>query len=181
MMMAVFLDRDGVINEDRPDYVKRWDEFAFLPGSLEALRLLREQGCRIIVITNQSIVGRRMVSETELCHIHNKMLKAVAVHGGKIDAIFYCPHSPEEGCACRKPKPGLIYQARDVYSLDLSQTCMIGDSLKDMQCARTAGCGKTILVRTGYGRQTEQICREYDIRPDHVAPDLLGAVRWLLS
>jgi D-glycero-D-manno-heptose 1,7-bisphosphate phosphatase len=180
-MKAVFLDRDGVINEDRLDYVKGWGEFAFLPGSLDALRLLTQQGYQIIVITNQSIIGRNMVSEPELRHIHNKMVEAVAAHGGKIDAILYCPHSPKDGCACRKPQPGLIYQARDTYALDLSQTCMIGDSLKDIQCARAAGCGKAILVRTGYGRETEQICPEHDIRPDHVAPDLLAAVRWLLS
>lgn len=175
------MDRDGVINKDHPNYVKSWSEFEFLPGSLDALKLLTLNGYRIILITNQSVINRRMVTEAGLKEIHNKMTAAVVDHGGSIEAVYYCPHLPEDGCNCRKPEPGLIYSARADYGLDLSKTCMIGDSLKDLRCARQAGCGRVILVRTGRGKGTERLCQETGIKTDHVADDLMAAVKWLLE
>ena len=180
-MKIVFVDRDGVINKDRPDYVKDWAEFEFIPGSLDALRLLTLKGYRIIVITNQSVINRRMVTEAGLEEIHEKMLGAVSDHGGCIEAIYHCPHTPEDGCDCRKPEPGLIQQAQADYGFELSNTCMIGDSLKDIESSKRAGCGKVILVRTGHGKETERLCQEGNIKADHVANDLMGAVEWLLS
>jgi D-glycero-D-manno-heptose 1,7-bisphosphate phosphatase len=180
-LKIVFMDRDGVINKDRPDYVKNWSEFEFLPGSLDALKLLTLNGYRIILVTNQSVINRGMVTEAGLQSIHEKMTEAVISHGGSIEAIYYCPHAPEDGCHCRKPEPGLIYQAQADYALDLSNTCMIGDSLKDIQCAQRAGCGRVILVRTGHGKETERLCRKGDVKADHVANDLMAAVEWLLS
>lgn len=180
-MKVVFVDRDGVINEDRADYVKDWAEFAFIPGSLEALRLLSEEGFRIIVITNQSGINRGLVTKQSLDTIFANMKDAVSHYGGKIEAILHCPHIPEDQCDCRKPKPGLLYQARDRYGLELGATVMIGDSLKDMQCARAAGCGQVILVRTGYGKETENRFSKHSIVPDFIAEDLLGAAQWLLS
>lgn len=175
------MDRDGVINKDRPDYVKSWSEFEFLPGSLDALKILTLNGYRIIVVTNQSVINRGMVTEAGLQSIHEKMTGAVTSHGGSIEAIYYCPHAPEDGCDCRKPAPGLIYRAQADYGLDLSDTCMIGDSLKDILCAQSAGCGSVILVRTGHGQETERLCREGDAKADHVANDLKAAVEWLLD
>jgi D-glycero-D-manno-heptose 1,7-bisphosphate phosphatase len=177
----IFIDRDGVINEDRADYVKTWDVFRFIPGSLDALQRLTDSGYRIIVITNQSVINRNMVCPKDLEEIHNNMTKAITAHGGRVEAIFLCPHAPDDGCDCRKPAPGLIRQAQAKYHMDLAQTCMIGDSLKDIQCAQRAGCGKAILVRTGYGAETERQCLQKGVYPDHVADDLNKAVEWLLD
>ncbi|MCK4390658.1 MAG: D-glycero-beta-D-manno-heptose 1,7-bisphosphate 7-phosphatase [Desulfobacterales bacterium] len=178
-MKVVFIDRDGVINKDRPDYIKIWSEFEFLPGSLAALNLLTLNGYHVILITNQSVINRGIVTEARLQEIHKKMTRTVVDHGGSIEAIYYCPHSPEDGCDCRKPEPGLIYRAQADYGLDLSKTCMIGDSLKDILCARRAGCGRVILVRTGHGKETERLCTDAGVKPDYVADDLMAAVKWL--
>ena len=175
------MDRDGVINKNRSDYVKNWSEFDFLPGSLEALKLLTLNGYHIILITNQSVINRRMVTAEGLQEIHQKMTAAVADHGGSIEAIYYCPHVPEDGCDCRKPEPGLIFRAQGDYGVDLSKTCMIGDSFKDISCARRAGCGRVILVRTGHGKEAERLCQDAGINADHVAEDLMAAVKWLLG
>jgi len=175
------MDRDGVINRDRSDYVKSSSEFEFLPGSLDALKLLTVNDYNIILITNQSVINRKMATEEGLRDIHTKMENAVVDHGSRIEAIYYCPHLPEDGCSCRKPETGLIDRAKAEYGLDLSETCMIGDSLKDIQCARRAGCGKVILVRTGHGTETEGLCRDANVEADHVADDLMAAVKWLLK
>lgn len=180
-MKIIFLDRDGVINKDRPEYVKSWNEFEFLPGSLDALKLLTLNGYHIVLITNQSVINRGMVTEAGLREIHQKMTAAVVDYGSNIEAVYYCPHCPEDGCDCRKPKPGLIYRAQADYGADLAKTCMIGDSLKDIECARHTGCGKVILVRTGHGKETERLCRDAGIKADHVADDLMAAVKWLLG
>ncbi len=179
-MKVVFIDRDGVINKDRRDYVKSWSEFRPIPGSIEALRLLRLYGYSIIVITNQSAINRKMVDRAELQEIHNNMVTMIKAQGGDIEEIYCCPHVPEENCACRKPKPGLIYRAQSDYGLELSEICMIGDSLKDIECARRAGCGKAVLVRTGHGIEAERLCEEKGIVPDYVADDLMAAAKWLL-
>jgi D-glycero-D-manno-heptose 1,7-bisphosphate phosphatase len=180
-LKIVLMDRDGVINKDRHDYVKSWSEFEFLPGSLDALKLLTLHGYHTILITNQSVINRGMVTATGLREIHNKMRGSVAQHGGSIEAIYYCPHVPEDGCNCRKPEPGLICSAQADYGMDISRTCMIGDSLKDIRCARRAGCGSAILVRTGHGKEAESLCRDAGIEAEHVADDLMAAVKWLLG
>lgn len=179
-MKTVFLDRDGVINKDRPDYVKTWPEFEFLPGSLHALKLLNASGYNVVVITNQSVISQGLVTEAGVREIHEKMKAAVADHGGRIEAIYHCPHIPQDQCDCRKPAPGLINRALADYNIDLSAACMIGDNLKDIECARRSGCGRVILVRTGHGRETERLCRDIGTMPDHVADDLLAAVEWLI-
>ncbi len=170
-----------MINKDRSDYVKSWSEFEFLPRSLEALGLLARHGCRVIVITNQSAINRNLVTEAEVQKIHENMTESVAAAGGSIEAVYYCPHAPENGCTCRKPKPGLIHHAQADLEADLSDACVVGDSLKDIQCARLAGCGKAILVRTGHGQEAERLCLDAGIAPDYVADDLMGAVQWLIG
>jgi D-glycero-D-manno-heptose 1,7-bisphosphate phosphatase len=176
---VVFLDRDGVINRDSPEYIKSWSEFEFLPGSLEAIQQLTSKGFAIIVITNQSAINRKLISKNELEHMHRLMEEDVRSHGGRIDDIFYCPHIPEDGCDCRKPKPGLIFSAREAYSIDLASSIMIGDSVRDIACARNAGCGKAILVKTGYGIKTEKRLSRQGISADFIADDLYGAVEWI--
>jgi D-glycero-D-manno-heptose 1,7-bisphosphate phosphatase len=178
---VVFLDRDGVINRDSPDYIKSWSEFEFLPGSLAAIKLLTLNGFAVIVITNQSVINRKMVSGKALDHLHALMKKAVASGGGQIKDIFYCPHVPEDGCGCRKPNPGLIFKAKEKYRIHIAASVMVGDSAKDIECARNAGCGHAVLVKTGNGEDAEKILKEKSITPDFIARDLLEAVGWILA
>ncbi|WP_028316461.1 D-glycero-beta-D-manno-heptose 1,7-bisphosphate 7-phosphatase [Desulfatibacillum aliphaticivorans] len=177
----VFLDRDGVINRDSPDYIKNWSEFHFLPGSLKALALLKENGYNVVVITNQSIIGRKMVEPHILQNTHDNMRRVAAENGGEIREIFFCPHTPDDHCDCRKPKPGLLHQARDAFGLDLSNHAMIGDSAKDILAARAAGCGMALLVGTGNGEAALEDLRRKGVEPDYAANDLLDAVKWLLA
>ncbi|GBC63928.1 D-glycero-beta-D-manno-heptose-1,7-bisphosphate 7-phosphatase [Desulfonema ishimotonii] len=172
---VVFLDRDGVINEDSPDYIRSWDEFRFIPGSTEAIRCLTEHGFAVILITNQSAVNRGMITRQTLEHMHTMMRLAVEAAGGRITDIFFCPHRPDEGCGCRKPAPGLIRKAQAIYGIDPATACMVGDSAKDIECARNAGCARSILVRTGNGRASEKILEHKNIRPDHIVANLYEA------
>jgi D-glycero-D-manno-heptose 1,7-bisphosphate phosphatase len=180
LKQVVFLDRDGVINRDSSDYIKSWEEFVFLPNSLEALKILTRKGCTLIVITNQSVIHRKWVSPEALAQMHLRMKSAVAAHGGKITDIFVCPHTPEEGCLCRKPKPGLIRQACQKYAIDISDAVMVGDSAKDILCGIAAGCGRTILVQTGNGIQAKEALSLDNIFPTAVVADLLEACRWII-
>jgi D-glycero-D-manno-heptose 1,7-bisphosphate phosphatase len=145
---AVFLDRDGVINRRRPDHVKCWDEFEFLPGVLEALAELRALGTPVVVITNQSAVGRGLLTAQGLREIHARMLRAIDAAGGHVSAVYACLHAPDDGCACRKPRPALFQRARVDLGIDLSASIMVGDSPTDVQAARAAGC-RPIFVNDG--------------------------------
>lgn len=178
---TIFLDRDGVINRDSPDYIKNWDEFQFLPGSLEALNLLTRQGADIIIITNQSIINRGMVPPEVLQDTHDRLRQAVARTGGRIKDIFFCPHRPDEDCSCRKPRPGLLLQARDRYGLDLGSSIMVGDSAKDIESGIRAGCGATILVRTGNGPTAQSELYARQLQPTTMADDLLAAARMIIA
>jgi len=181
LLKVVFLDRDGVINRDSPDYIRSWSEFEFLPGSLRALKRLTQKGFSIIVITNQSAVNRGMMSLKDLDFIHTQMQSIVAANGGKISDIFFCPHTPDDHCGCRKPKPGLIHQAQRRYTFDLKSAYMVGDSAKDIECAQNAGCGCAILVRTGNSAESETILTQKNIAPDYVAADLDDAANWIIA
>jgi D-glycero-D-manno-heptose 1,7-bisphosphate phosphatase len=176
---VVFLDRDGVINHDSPDYIKSLEEFVFLPGSLEGLRRLTQGGCTLIVVTNQSGLHRNLITRDGLAAIHRRLRKAVAAHGGKIHDILVCPHLPEANCECRKPKPGMLLDAQRKHGIDFSSSVMIGDSVKDMQCALSAGVRTRILVRTGNGRKAEEALKARRQLPERVADDLCEAARWL--
>ena len=178
---VVFIDRDGVINQDSPDYIKGWSEFDFISGSVEAVCDLIRGGFTTIVITNQSAIPRKLISLQELEHLHSRMKKAIESKGGQIKDIFICPHLPSDRCDCRKPLPGLIYQAQRKYNINLAVSVMIGDSVRDIQCALNAGCGRSILVRTGNGSDAEQLLAEAGIAVDYVADDLYDASQWLLS
>lgn len=178
---VVFLDKDGVINQDSPDYVKSWAEVAFIPGSLDAIRRLTEAEFSIILITNQSAVNRQLMTREGLNYMLNKLVHTVADHNGVITDTFYCPHTPEEGCGCRKPLPGLIYQACRRYAIDLASSCMIGDSVRDIECGKAAGCGYNILVKTGNGPAAEKELSEKGLFPEYIAKDLLDASNWLVT
>jgi D-glycero-D-manno-heptose 1,7-bisphosphate phosphatase len=174
-LKVVFLDRDGVINRDSPDYIKSWAEFEFLPGSLAAMARLTRAGFTLMLITNQSAVARGMISRAGLGRLHQRLHAAVAQKGGRVKEIFYCPHHPNEGCSCRKPKIGMLQQAAAKYGLDLAETVFVGDSAKDIDCARAGGCGKSILVRTGNGPSALAALTRRGQPPDYVADDLLDA------
>ncbi len=178
---VAFLDRDGVINHDSPDYIKALSEFHLLSRSLDALKLLFENGWSVIVITNQSAIGRGLISPAGLDQIHTYLKNKVVEGGGRIADIFFCPHRPDEDCLCRKPKPEMILKAADKYGIDLSAAVMIGDRAIDIQCGQNAGCGRTILVRTGAGRMTEGELTRTDLKPSRIADDLYDAVKWIVK
>ena len=146
---VVLLDRDGIINRMRPDYVKRWDEVEIIPGSLETLARLSRGGCELIIVTNQSAIGRGLVSRKTVDEIHDRMAVLIDERGGNIRAFLVCPHTPADGCDCRKPAPGLLLRARDELGVDLSNAVMIGDQLSDVEAARPAGCRAILLDPAG--------------------------------
>ena len=177
-MKLVILDRDGVINEDSDDYIKSPREWHPIPGSLAAIARLHRAGWRVVVATNQSGVGRGLFDLDTLMRIHEKMCRTVRDAGGQIDAVFFCPHAPEEHCRCRKPQPGLLLDIAERLRIDLTGVPLIGDSLRDLQAARAAGA-RPLLVRTGKGAATLQ---HPGLDPDvPVFRDLAGAVDALLT
>jgi D-glycero-D-manno-heptose 1,7-bisphosphate phosphatase len=147
-MRTVFVDRDGVINVNRPDHVTSWDQVELLPGALDGLALLTRHGYSVVVITNQAIVNRGIITQAALDDLHARLVQTVERHGGKIVAVLACPHRPDEGCGCRKPAPGLLFRARDEHGASLDGAVLIGDHVTDLEAARRAGC-RSILVLTG--------------------------------
>ncbi len=153
-MKLVIIDRDGVINQDRSDFVKSPDEWIALPGSLEAIARLSRAGWKVVVATNQSGLARGLFDMAALNAMHLKLRRELAAVGGQIDAIFMCPHGPDDNCDCRKPKPGMFVQIGQRYDVDLRGVPAVGDSLRDLQAGAQAGC-RPWLVLTGNGRKTQ--------------------------
>lgn len=153
-MKLIILDRDGVINYDSDQFIKSPEEWAPLPGSLEAIARLTQADYRVVVATNQSGIGRGLFDMATLNATHDKMHKAVAHAGGRIDAIFFCPHSAESDCHCRKPKSGMIEEIAARYNVDMKGVPAVGDSLRDLECASKVGA-LPILVLTGKGMKTQ--------------------------
>ncbi len=149
-MKLVILDRDGTLNEDSADYVKSPEEWVPLPGALEAVARLNHAGWHVVVASNQSGLGRGLFDVSTLNAMHAKMHRMLAAVGGRVDAIFYCPHGPDEGCRCRKPEPGLFEQIGERYGLDLRGVPAIGDSPRDVLAGMAVGC-EPHLVLTGKG------------------------------
>ncbi len=174
----VILDRDGVINEDSDDYIKSVDEWLPIPGSLEAIARLNHAGITVTVASNQSGIGRGLFSLEDLNQMHAKFQRALARVGGHIDGIFFCPHTPEAKCSCRKPAPGLLRSIGLRFCRPLAEVPVIGDTERDVQAALTARA-KPMLVRTGKGNRTLQQHPELARYP--VFDDLAAAVDHLLS
>ena len=149
-MRAIFVDRDGVICENRSDHVKSWDEFRFLPGAIKGLARLASTEFATVVVTNQAIINRGIISPNMLDAIHGRMIAEAQHAGGRIDRVLVCPHRPDERCECRKPKPGLILQAAAEMKIDLSRSYMIGDAASDLQAGLATGC-TCFMVLTGRG------------------------------
>ena len=180
MRSAVFLDRDGVINENRSEYVRSWDEFRFLPGALASLARLARSPFAIVVLSNQSAINRGLVSRSEVDAINGRMVRQVEANGGRVDGVYVCPHRPDEACSCRKPEPGLLHQAASELDIDLASSYLVGDALCDMQAALSARC-VPLLVLTGRGQ--EELVSAHGARVvDFVYfPDLPQAVDFILS
>jgi histidinol-phosphate phosphatase family protein len=151
LFRAVFLDRDGVLTRDRQDYVKTPEELEVLPSIEAPLREIQQRGFRIVIITNQSVVGRGLTSHYEMSRIHEKLRMEIARLGCSIDGIYYCPHRPDEGCGCRKPAPGLILKAARELGIDVGRSWMIGDKEMDLEAARRAGCRGIRIETNGEG------------------------------
>jgi histidinol-phosphate phosphatase family protein len=180
-MRAIFLDRDGVICKNRPDHVKSWNEFEFLPGVKESLAALSRLGLPIIVVTNQAAIGRGEVPAEVVKDIHRRMVTEIAATGGRIDRVIYCPHGPEDDCACRMPRPGMLLQISSEMDIDLSQSYLVGDTSANLQAGHEVGCG-TFLVLTGQG--TEQLGFALHSTEGYfvtVAHNLLEAVHYILK
>lgn len=184
---AVFLDRDGTINEE-VGYVNHLERFYLLPGVAEAIRLLNQNGLKVIVVTNQSGVARGYFPESFIHRVHQKMEECLKEEGAHLDGIYYCPHHPDAGeppyrqrCRCRKPETGLIEEAVKDLGIDCSRSYMVGDRGADIEFGRKIGA-KTILVLTGYGKGEWEFFRDqWKSKPDFVAEDLFGAVQWILQ
>jgi len=153
-MKLVILDRDGVINQDSDQFIKNPAEWKPIPGSLEAIARLNHAGYRVVVASNQSGIGRGLFDMGALNAINDKMYRALAQFGGRIDALFYCPHAAESNCACRKPKPGMFTDIAHRFNVDLAGVPSVGDSLRDLQAAAATGA-QPILVLTGKGARTQ--------------------------
>ena len=153
-MKLIVLDRDGVINVDSEQFIKSPDEWKPIPGSLEAIARLNESGWRVVVASNQSGVGRGLFDMDTLNAINEKMTKAIGQAGGRLDAIFFCPHLADSTCDCRKPRPGMFLQIAERFNVDMKGVPVVGDSLRDLQAGVAVGC-QPYLVLTGKGAKTQ--------------------------
>jgi D-glycero-D-manno-heptose 1,7-bisphosphate phosphatase len=177
---AVFLDRDGVINENRPDHVKSWDEFVFLPDIFDPLHQLTQDGRSVVVVSNQAAINRGLVDQETVKQINRQMCGEIARRGGRIDAVYFCPHRPDEGCDCRKPRPGLLLRAANEMGLDLARSYLVGDALSDIEAARAAGCSP-ILVLSGRGEQQLRLLRQRQLDDIPVVQDLAEAIAFICA
>ena len=174
MNKAAFLDRDGVINRKaltEDEYIIRWEEMHILPGVVEAIALLNHASFRVIVVSNQRCVAKGLLTASELDSMHQKMCRELAAVGAKIDGVYYCPHDEQPPCRCRKPEPGMLFAAADEHQVDLSSSWMIGDSEKDVEAGRGAGCRTARILR---------VDSDADGNADVLAPSLFEAVRQIL-
>ena len=179
---AVFLDRDGTINEEVA-YLDSLEKLKIFPAAFDAVRMINEAGMKVVVVTNQSGVARGFFDETFVETVHEHMRATFEKSGAFIDRFYYCPHHPTEGigryrmfCGCRKPEPGMLLQASDDLDIDLTASYMVGDTAKDMEVANRCGA-RGILVKTGYGKEVAPV----EIRAAYIAEDILHAARWILE
>lgn len=184
---AVFLDRDGTINEQM-GYINHISRFHMLPLAAEAIRLLNQHNIPVVVVSNQSGLARGYFPAELLDRVHERMNEVLAEQGAKVDGIYFCPHHPEakekeyrQDCDCRKPKPGMLLRAAEEMNLDLALSFMVGDRWSDIKCANNGGC-TSVLVLTGYGRGDQlYIGPRQEIQPAYTAENLLEAVEWILE
>jgi D-glycero-D-manno-heptose 1,7-bisphosphate phosphatase len=176
---VAFLDRDGTIIAEK-DFIKRSDEIEFISGSIQAIKLLRDSGYKIVVISNQSGIGRGILTEKMVREVNESFLRTLREEGAPVDSLYFCPHHPEDNCDCRKPNTGMIQKAAQEHQLDLKDAVVIGDKLADVKLGKNIGA-KTVLVLTGYGEKEAKKLKSLnpDDKPDLVADNLLAGVIWL--
>jgi D-glycero-D-manno-heptose 1,7-bisphosphate phosphatase len=168
MFPAIFLDRDGILIENCSNYVRDWSQVKIFPEAINALSLPFVKKYKIVIITNQSVVGRGLITLQTAKDINDRLVNLINRQGGQVDGVYICPHKPDDGCKCRKPKPGLFFQAAEELSLDLKRSWMIGDAWSDIQAGQAAGLRQMILVKTGRG--AEQLLQP---RPDDLSNYLI--------
>ena len=179
-MKLIILDRDGVINEDSDDYIKSPEEWIPIPGSLDAIARLNHAGYAVAIASNQSGIARGYFDMQSLAAMSVKMNEMLSQHGGRIDAMVFCPHGPKEGCDCRKPKPGMLIEIGNRFKTSLGNVMFVGDNINDIKAARAAGV-KPVLVRTGKGEKTAARLAENDFNDVPVYDDLDEVVNSILK
>lgn len=175
MVPAIFLDRDGVIIANRPDYVRTWADVEIYPQALKAFSKITNSPYKIVIVTNQSIINRGLASLPTVYTINERLRRIIIAVGGRIDGIFLCPHTPAENCDCRKPRPGMLLDAAEKLNLDLPNSIMIGDALSDLAAGKAAGLKKLRLVLTGRGKEQRALPEATSLEPFEVYDDLLKA------
>ncbi len=183
MKKIIFIDRDGVVNKDpggwtEHSYVTRWEDFHFLPGAKEALKMLTDSGYDIIVISNQGGVSKKFFSREELDGVTSRMISEIESYGARIRKVYYCLHQDKDNCDCRKPKPGLFMQAEKELGIKARGEYFLGDGKTDIEAGRSAGL-KTILVLSG--KTSKDKIAEWDVQPDYVFKDMLDAVKFVIK
>lgn len=153
MNRAIFLDRDGVLIYNRANYVRSWEDVKIYQSTCQSLSLLAKSEYKIIILSNQSAVGRGLMSLQTMKDINDRLISIIQNSGGRIDGVFVCPHAPEEHCNCRKPKPGLVFEAKSKFALDLENSWLVGDALTDLQTGVNSGIKNLVLVESGRGKK----------------------------
>jgi D-glycero-D-manno-heptose 1,7-bisphosphate phosphatase len=180
MNPALLLDRDGVIIENCESYVRSWNDVQFFPQALKALQRVSQKPIKIVLVTNQSAVGRGLVTECQVVELNQRIVQVILRSGGRVDGVYLCPHKPEDGCNCRKPLPGLLLQAARELSIDLPNSIMIGDALSDIMAGRSAGVKTLALVKTGRGAKQLTLPNLAEASPFLVFDSLFDALEKLL-
>ena len=177
---AVFLDRDGVINDNHEDYILSWDQMQLLPGSLTALTKLAQTNYTIVIVTNQSAIGRGLIKADAAREINDRLLACIEQCNGRIDGLYLCPHAPYDLCECRKPKTGLLLQAAQELNINLNRSWLVGDAITDLQAGISAGV-QSILVHTGRGTSQSSLCTPQTLAHVVEMADLAAAVDYILA
>jgi len=181
MFPAIFMDRDGVIIENRTDYVRKWSQVNFLPEAIQALANSKLVAYKIIIVTNQSAVGRGIISLETANDINYRLIRSIRNLGGQIDGVYLCPHRPDDYCECRKPKPGMLLRAAEELSIDLKRSWMIGDAWSDIQAGQGAGVHMAVMVKTGRGIDQLSMQEPADVTEFLIYDNLLQVLESILA
>ena len=179
MQPAIFLDRDGVIIANRANYVRSWAEVEIFPQALEALAYIQPLPYAVVIVTNQSGVGRGLIPTEIAEEINMRLVERIEAAGGHINAVYMCPHAPQDACSCRKPKPGLLFQAAEDLDIDLNRSILIGDALTDLEAGQAAGVSQNVLLRTGRGAEQARARKAKALAPFLIFDCLYEALKAL--
>jgi len=178
---AVFLDRDGVLIENRADYIREWSQVVIFPKTFSALKRIHDAGYKIVIVTNQSAIGRGFISLGTANEINKRLGDLIQENGGQVDGVYLCPHRPEDDCDCRKPKPGMLVRATNELSLDLKRSWLIGDAWSDLVAGQAAHVRRTIMVQTGRGQEQLLQSKPSGLGAYIIAEDFSHAVDLILE